>query len=74
MAEQEFIFESSFREFFSLAHDCRQEAMKDFVDAREWETWLLSQGLKQTIRSATTLNVKVKETYSDGTKKSVLRD
>lgn len=50
-------------------HDCRRESMKDYVDAREWETWLLSQGLRETIRSATCLNLKVKETYSDGTKK-----
>lgn len=50
-------------------HDCRRESMKDYVDAREWETWLLSQGLRETIRSATSLNLKVKETYSDGTKK-----
>nr|XP_022290776.1 E3 ubiquitin-protein ligase TRIM71-like [Crassostrea virginica]XP_022290778.1 E3 ubiquitin-protein ligase TRIM71-like [Crassostrea virginica]XP_022290779.1 E3 ubiquitin-protein ligase TRIM71-like [Crassostrea virginica] len=50
-------------------HDCRQDAMKDYVDSREWETWLLSQGLRETIRSATSLNLKVKETYSDGTKK-----
>ncbi|KAK3098827.1 hypothetical protein FSP39_023486 [Pinctada imbricata] len=51
------------------AHDCRTENMKDFVDRREWEAWLLSTGLSDTYRSMTTLYNKPKETYSDGTKK-----
>lgn len=52
-----------------LAHDCRQESMKDLRDKREWEAWVLAKGLAETRKSASGLHIKKDEKNSDGIKK-----